>query len=120
MEHEKRLNFNIQDGTEFFSHEMSINFNPEQIFLDFKSVTPRVDVRSEREGPVICVKHNVVMVTPYHAKRIKELLGEMLDKYEKEFGIIEKSQAIKKVEKNMEKQKRNVKVKKDESSSYLG
>ncbi|MFH2028171.1 MAG: hypothetical protein ABIJ08_03465, partial [Nanoarchaeota archaeon] len=56
---EKRVNFGINDGDAFFAHEISVNFNPTQFVLDFKSITPRVDPRSN-EGPVIALKHNVV------------------------------------------------------------
>ena len=57
---EKKINFNINDGDDFFAHEMSINFNPMQFIFDFRSVTPRIDVRS-RDSSVISIKHNVAV-----------------------------------------------------------
>jgi len=42
---EKKVNFGIEDGDNFFAHEVSVNFNPTQFVLDFKCITPRVDPR---------------------------------------------------------------------------
>ena len=100
----KNLNFSVDNGDEFFAHETSINFNPSQFIFDFKSVTPRVDVR-DRQNPIIVIKHNVVMADPYHAKKVAELLNNVIRRYEKEFGVIEKSKAIKKLEKKSKKAK---------------
>jgi hypothetical protein len=100
---EKRVNLSITDGNEFFAHEVSINFNPMQFILDFKCITPRVDPRS-REGPTLALKHNVIMTDAYHAKNIAELLNDMIRKYEKEFGKIEKPKAIEMFEKKAKKE----------------
>ena len=85
---EERINLSINDGEAFFAHELSINFNHLQFVFDFKSVTPRVDPRS-RDKASIVMKHNVVLTDPYHAKRVYELLGNVIGKFEKEFGKIE-------------------------------
>ena len=97
---QKNLNVSINDGEAFFCHELSINFNPLQFVLDFKSVTPRVDVRT-KQGPVISIKHNVVMLDPYHTKQMLALLQRVVDDYEKEFGNIVKPKAVEKMEKKM-------------------
>ena len=62
------------------------------------------------------------MIDTYHAKRFHELLGEVIAKYEKEFGKIDKPKAIKIIEK---KNKKNSKNKTADSKtvstpSYLG
>jgi uncharacterized protein DUF3467 len=104
MEQEKKINLSISEGTPFYAHEASINFSPTQFILDFRCITPRVDPRSN-EAPTIHMMHNIVMAEPYHAKRIHELLGKMLGKYEKEFGKIDKSKAMKVVEKKKKEKK---------------
>ena len=109
---------NIIDGEAFFAHELSINFNPTQFILDFKNVTPRVDLRS-KDKPSITIKHNVVMAEAYHAKMIYELLGRMVKKYEDEFGKIEKPAAVKKAEKKHKKSSKS-KSKKTETPNYFG
>jgi hypothetical protein len=68
--------------------------------LDFKCITPRVDMRS-KQSPVINIKHNVVMLDPYHAKRMLELLTKVVGDFEKEFGKINKPKAVEKMEKKM-------------------
>ncbi len=97
---EKNVNISVDEGDAFFCHELSVNFNPVQFILDFKSVTPRVDMRS-KNAPIINIKHNVVMVDPYHAKNMLALLTKVMGDYEKEFGKIEKPKAIEKAEKKM-------------------
>ncbi len=101
-EQAEKIQMSINEGEPFFAHEMSINFNPTQIILDFKCITPRVDPRSHK-APVIHVKHNVVMVDPFHAKQALELLEKVLKNYEQEFGKIQKPKAIAVAEKRSKK-----------------
>jgi hypothetical protein len=115
---ERKINFDIKNGEVFFAHELSINFNPTQFVLDFKNVTPRVDPRSH-EAPLISIKHNVILLEPYHTKKIIEFLSKRIKDYEKEFGKIEKPEALKALEKNRKKQ---VESRKDhvQTPSYFG
>jgi len=101
---EKKINLSISEGKAFFSHEASINFTPTQFVMDYRSITPRIDPRSN-DAPTISIEHNVVIVDPYHAKKIHELLGKMLDKFEKDFGKIEKTKAMKIMEKRRQDKK---------------
>jgi len=117
MPEEERINLHINEGEPFFAHELSINFNPTQFVFDFKCVTPRVDPRSQTKAS-ISLKHNVVMVEPYHAKKILELLQEIVKKYEKEFGRIDKPKAIAEFEKKHKK--KEGKEETTETPSYLG
>jgi hypothetical protein len=95
---DKQINMAINDGGEFWAHEVSINFNPTQFVLDFKCITPRIDPRSQTT-PTVLLRHNVVMTDPYHTKLIHELLGTVIKKYEEEFGKITKPKALEKFEK---------------------
>ena len=119
MEEAKKINLSISEGNAFFSHEASINFSPLQFIFDFRCVTPRVDPRSN-EAPTIHMAHNVIMVDPYHAKKIYELLGEMLGKYEKEFGKIDKTKAMKTIDKKREKEAKEVENVTKTAPSYFG
>ena len=96
----KNLNVSVNEGDAFFCHELSINYNPLQIILDFKTVTPRVDIRS-KQGPIINIKHNVIMIDPFHAKRMLGLLSKVISDFEKDFGKINKPKAVEKMEKKM-------------------
>ena len=114
---ENPVNINIVEGEPFFAHEMSVNFTPTQFTLDFKCITPRNDPRSKKQ-PNFLLKHNVVMLDPWHMKAIHEVLGNMVAGYEKEFGKIDKPKSLAKAEK---KQKAKVsKVKTESAPSYLG
>ena len=103
MEEQKKINLSITDGTAFFAHEASINFSPVQFILDFKCVTPRIDPRSE-EAPTMHMAHNVIMLDPFHAKKFYELLGQVIAKFEKDFGKLEQSKALKVMEKKVKKE----------------
>ena len=94
MTEEKKINMGIDDGKEFFAHETSINFSPTQVILDFRSITPRVDPRT-KDTPYIALRHNVVMVDPWHAKEIQRILSNALSKYEEKFGVIETPKHLK-------------------------
>lgn len=94
----RNISFNIKDGVTFYAHELSLNFNPMQFIFDFKSVTPRIDVRT-KDNNVIVIDHNVVLVEPYQSKQLHKVLGDAIKKYEKEFGKIEKPKQLVKAEK---------------------
>tara|TARA_Y100000034_G_scaffold29691_2_gene36043 strand:+ start:2335 stop:2715 length:381 start_codon:yes stop_codon:yes gene_type:complete len=126
MMSEKKINLNIIDGDAFFSHEISVNFNALQFILDFKNISPRMDPRS-RQGTVMTLKHNVVLIDAYQAKRFHELLGKAIDKYEKTYIKIKKPKVMEKIEKerakNKKKSKKTVNTKKINDlniPSYLG
>ena len=110
---------NIDDGDSFFAHEMSVNFNPTQFILDFKNITPRVDMRS-KDRPSLNLKHNVVMVEPYHFKLMIDLMKKIMKKYEDEYGKIEKPQTLKKAEQRRKKMIKEGKKPKMSAPTYFG
>lgn len=118
-EEKKQINLNIDNGNDFFAHEMSINFSPTQFIFDYRSLTPRIDPRS-REAPVLFLKHNVIMVDPFHAKRIFEILKTTIEDYEKQFGRIEMPKALKEHEKKAKKAIENKTSKKEAMPNYFG
>lgn len=109
----------VNDGDAFFSHELTVNFTPTQFVLDFKCITPRSDPRT-KDSASFLLKHNVVMVEPWHAKRIAEVLGAVVQKYEEEFGKISKPVAIEKAEKKQKSLMAEQKSNKTETPSYFG
>jgi hypothetical protein len=116
-ENKDPINIQISDGEPFFAHELTTNFTPTQFTLDFKCITPRVDPRSKK--PSFLLKHNVIMIEPYHAKLILSVLNNVIKKYEEEYGAIKKPKAVETAEK---KQKKAIKELKSETEtpSYLG
>jgi len=103
---QKNMNVTVSEGDAFFCHELSINFNPLQFMFDFKSVTPRVDIRS-KDQPSIAIKHNLVMMDPYHCKKMHTLLSKVIKDYEAQFGKIKKPKAIEIMEKNAKDHQKN-------------
>jgi len=111
-------NVNVSDGGAMYAHEMSVNFSPTQFILDFKMITPRNDPRGKGK-PTFLIQHNVVMMDPWHAKKVIDVLQETVKKYEQEYGKIGKPKAIEKAEK---KQKKTVAPAEStkETPTYLG
>jgi hypothetical protein len=66
MTDQKKLNVHIDEGDTFYANEVSVNFNPTQFFMDFKNVSPRVDLRSKEGELFINIKHSVATFDPYH------------------------------------------------------
>ncbi|MFW6449911.1 MAG: DUF3467 domain-containing protein [Nanoarchaeota archaeon] len=117
MSEEKKFNVSVNDGMDFFANETSINFSPTHFILDFKSITPRVDMRS-KETPVLSVKHNVVLMDPYNVKRMHKMLGDVIKNYEKKYVKIKKPEALTKAEKDSQKTDKS--TKKATVPNYLG
>lgn len=112
---DKQINLSVDDGDAFFAHEVSINFNPTQFMLDFKCITPRVDPRI-RDSAILKVEHNVVMMEPFHLKKLNEFISTRLKDYEHEFGRIEEPKQIK----MLKKKHKDTKKEKETIPSYLG
>lgn len=112
------ININIVDGESFFAHELTVNFTPTQFTLDFKCITPRTDPRTKR--PSFLLKHNVVMIDPWHAKMILSVLGNVVKRYEDEFGEIKKPKALEKVEKRQKASQQNAAPTKTDAPTYVG
>jgi hypothetical protein len=110
---EQNINLSISEGDPLFAHEVSLNFSPTQIMFDFKCITPRIDPRVQK-GPVVHIKHNVVMMEPYHAKKTLEVLKTLIDNYEKEFGTIKVPKSVEVAEK---KHKTSIE---DQKPTYFG
>lgn len=113
----QQINLNIVEGDPFFAHEVSMNFTPTQITLDFKCITPRTDPRAKT--PSFLLKHNVVMVEPWHAKMMLDVLANVVKKYEEEFGKIKQPKALEKATKKHKKEAEQA-TKTTGAPSYMG
>lgn len=117
MENKKQVKFDIDNGKVFYCDEAAVVHNPTKVILDFRSVTPRVDIRNNEFQPVV-IKHDVVMMDVFTAKNFLAVLQENLANYEKTFGKIEKPKSIQKLEKMSKPVKKgNTKT---ETPNYFG
>ncbi len=114
----QELQMNIVDGGEFFAHEATVNFTPLQFTLDFKTITPRSDPRAKGKAYFV-MRHNCIMLEPWHAKMVHEVLGNMLAKYEEDFGKITKPKSLAKAEKR-QKQVVTEEGTKTQAPAYFG
>ncbi len=119
-EEKQSINIVISDGEPFFAHEVSVNYTPTQFTLDFKCITPRTDPRSQK--PNFLMKHNVVMIEPWHLKSLMEVLSNVVKKYEDDFGKVGKPKPLLDAEKKHKSMMKKAKGAKEKTTapSYLG
>jgi len=91
------VRMNVKDNSSFNAEEVSVIHNPLRIVLDFKSVTPRVDVSGQPMR--MTMEHNVVVLEPYLAKNLLRVLEDNIKNYEKRFGKIDEPKAMEKAKK---------------------
>ena len=116
-ETETQINLRIKDQDQFYSNESSINFNPNEIILDFKCITHTHDL-GNRRGLVL--KHNVVILNPFHVKNFASMLNKVIKDYEDKFGEIKKPESIKKAEKIVKKEQKKKSEDKTADDNYFG
>ena len=109
------IRVNVNDGGEFLADEVSISHSPIRFIIDFKNITPRLDVGEN--APRMVLRHNVVIVDPYFAKDLLSVLTENIAKYEKRYGAIKKPETLIKAEKQAEKEGKKPNVK---TQDYFG
>ncbi|MGV8172522.1 MAG: DUF3467 domain-containing protein [Candidatus Woesearchaeota archaeon] len=95
----EKINFVINDGDSFYANEISITFGPAQFSLDYKNISPRVDMRTQDGTKTFALKHNVIIIDPYQVKNFINILNDAVNRYEKEFGTIEIPKQLKIAEK---------------------
>jgi len=116
---QKQINLRVKDEDQFYSNEISINFNPSEIIFDFKCITHMHDVAEHRS---MLIRHLPIIITPFHAKSLLGMLNNAIKDYEEKFGEIKKPEALKKAEKMMkkyEKEKPDSQIK-DLVGNYFG
>jgi hypothetical protein len=112
---DKKVKFDIDNGQSFFADEVGVIHNPLKMILDFRSITPRVDVRSN-EYQTLVLRHSVVVMDPFTAKNLSEILRKNIKNYEKQFGKITKPEPLKKLDKKVKAKAKG----KEKSPTYFG
>ncbi|MBN2422902.1 DUF3467 domain-containing protein [Candidatus Woesearchaeota archaeon] len=113
----REVKVDIDNGSAFFADELGVIHNPLKFIIDFRSITPRIDVRNKDFQPIV-LKHNVVVMDTYTAKNLLDILKTNITNYEKRFGKIKKPEALDVIEKEAKKSKK--KTSKKEMPSYFG
>ena len=114
---ETQINLRIKDGEQFYSNESSINFSPNELILDFKCMTHTHDF-ANRRGLVL--KHNLVILSPFHAKSFLVMLNKAIKDYENKFGEIKKPESLKRAEKIVKKEQKKSEGIKETEENYFG
>ena len=99
---QKQVNVRVKDGDPFLAHETTINYNPTEFVFDFKCITPL----QELNQPSMLIKHEIVLLSPWHAKALLAAIDRVIKDYEKKFGEIKKPAELEKAEKMMKKQQK--------------
>ncbi len=109
------IRVNVNDGGEFLADEVSISHSPIRFILDFKNITPRLDMGDTT--PRMVLRHNVMIVDPYFAVDLLHVLKENIEKYESRYGPIKKPDVLLKAEKQAAKEGKKASVK---TQDYFG
>lgn len=116
-----QVNLRVKDGIQFYANETTINFGPMEFVLDFRCGTHIQDASNLR---AVLMSHDVVILTPYHAKTFSEILSKAVKDYEDKFGEIKKPSELKKAEDMIKKEQRKVdsreKKQKKDDGGYFG
>lgn len=113
------IRVNVNDGSEFLADEVSISHSPIRFILDFKNITPRLDIGEN--APRMVLRHNIIILDPYFAKDLLRVLQENLDKYEAKYGAIKKPEVLEKAEKQAVKEgKKTEKTPLKKGQNYFG
>ncbi len=112
------IRVNVNDGGEFLADEVSVSHSPIRFILDFKNITPRLDIGEN--APRMVLRHNVMVMDPYFAKDLLRVLQENIDKYEKKYGQIKKPEVLEKAEKQAQKEGKKAATQIQKGQSYFG
>ncbi|MBI3033679.1 DUF3467 domain-containing protein [Candidatus Woesearchaeota archaeon] len=97
MDEPQEIRVDVVNGREFLADEVSISHSPVRFVVDFKSVSPRMDMASQ--PPRMIIRHNVILLEPHFAKDLLSVLKDNISKYESHFGEIRKPEALQRHEK---------------------
>ncbi|MBU0757183.1 MAG: DUF3467 domain-containing protein [Nanoarchaeota archaeon] len=114
----REVKIDIDNGVSFFADEAGVMHNPLKFILDFRSITPRIDIRNKKFQPLV-LRHNVITMDVYTAKYFAKALNDNIKGYEKKYGKINKPDALLAMEKESKKNNKKSKTKKD-TPTYLG
>ncbi len=102
MSEGQEIRIDSVNGEEFLADEVSVSHSPVRFVIDFKAITPRMDIANH--PPRTVIRHNVVLLDPYFAKELLQVLTDNLSKYEKKFGTVKRPEVLAKYEAEMTKQ----------------
>ena len=95
---DQEIRVDAVNGEEFLADEVSVSHSPIRFVIDFKSISPRMDIANQ--PPRMVIKHNVVLVDPYFARELLSVIKDNIEKYEAKFGPIKKPATLEKYEKD--------------------
>ena len=102
---EQGMRLDVADaGPEFFADEVAISHSPVKFVIDFKSITPRLDMQGQQPRHVL--KHNIIKIDTFLAKDLIDVLKKNVEKYEKQYGKIEKPKQLERGKKERKKAKK--------------
>lgn len=117
MEQKQIQGVSNTDNKPFLSNEQTVYHQPDKLILDFKSVYPQF----VGNQPTMIVNHRIILLDICNAKDFLRILKENIERYEKKFGEIKKSEIIIKAEKEAKiLQKEAMTATAAEKPTYMG
>lgn len=104
------------DKNPFFSNQQTVAHQPDKFLLDFKGINMQF---TPDNMPSVVVNHRVILLDPHQAKEFLNTLKSNIDKYEEQFGKIEKPTALAKAEKEVQQMPKETTTA-TETPTYMG
>jgi len=112
MDEEGGVRVDVADaGPEFSADEVAVSHSAIKFIIDFKSITPRLDMHGQ--DPRHVLKHSIIKLDTFLAKDFMEVLKQNIEKYEKHYGKITKPKAIEKAQQEARKKGKPPAMKQD-------
>ena len=84
------------DKHAFLANHFTASHEPEKFILDFKNIHPEFTPDNQAMLNII---HRVIIMDPYFAKTVLNVLDENIKKFEQKYGKIKKPESVEKAEK---------------------
>lgn len=81
--------FKAEHNEPFNADSATIMHSQNQVVIDFKQTTPRLDQVDNDMQHTVITEHNAIVLRPQMAKVLLNLLQENLENYEDKFGEID-------------------------------
>ena len=116
MEGKKKPIQGIQelDKNPLFCNQMTISHSATEFIIDFRLVYPQF---APDNSQTTMVRHSTVIFEPWHLKEVLGVIQENIERYEKEYGKIKESEALKKAKKKVKQPRKIASV---STPDYLG
>ena len=87
----------------FFTDNVTVSHSANKFVVDFSQTTPRFDNFENNYHQTFVIKHKTIVLDPALAKMFLDIIGQNVDRFEKNYGKIKLPKADKKAKEKIER-----------------